>query len=188
MYPYQIAEREQETIVRKTMTFLAATLLAVAVAGGAVAAQLTIVALGASNTAGKGVGTSQAFPAQLEAMLKQRGIDARVINDGVSGATTEDMMGRLGSVLQQHPQVVIFQPGGNDLTHGGTRETRGANIKQIVGQLRAQGIKVFVVNPPKGFPPDAIQRDGVHLTEQGHVMLAARLVKRVTGAAEAEAE
>ena len=32
-----------------------------------------IVALGASNTAGKGVSRDQAFPAQLEAMLRAKG-------------------------------------------------------------------------------------------------------------------
>ncbi len=35
-------------------------------------AAIYIVALGASNTAGTGVGTKQAFPAQLEAMLSLR--------------------------------------------------------------------------------------------------------------------
>jgi acyl-CoA thioesterase-1 len=32
----------------------------------------TVVALGASNTAGKGTAPSQAFPAQLQAMLRAR--------------------------------------------------------------------------------------------------------------------
>jgi lysophospholipase L1-like esterase len=37
---------------------------------------MNIVALGASNTAGWGVASQTAYPAQLEVMLKARGYDA----------------------------------------------------------------------------------------------------------------
>ena len=59
------------------------------------AAPVHIVALGASNTAGKGVGTRAAWPAQLEAMLKAKGYDVRVDNAGVSGDDTSRMLGRI---------------------------------------------------------------------------------------------
>ena len=38
----------------------------------------TVVALGASNTYGKGVARNQAFPAQLEAILRAKGLNVRV--------------------------------------------------------------------------------------------------------------
>jgi acyl-CoA thioesterase-1 len=47
-------------------------------AGSAFAA--TIVALGASNTYGKGVARNQAFPAQLETILRAKGLNVRVLN------------------------------------------------------------------------------------------------------------
>jgi acyl-CoA thioesterase-1 len=53
---------------------------------GPVSAQ--VVALGASNTEGKGVGSSEAFPAQLQAMLRAKGAAMVVTNAGVSGDTT----------------------------------------------------------------------------------------------------
>ena len=40
---------------------------------GTAAEAATIVALGASNTYGKGVARNQAYPAQLEAILRARG-------------------------------------------------------------------------------------------------------------------
>jgi acyl-CoA thioesterase-1 len=40
---------------------------------GGVAHAATVVALGATNTFGKGVSRSQAYPAQLEALLRARG-------------------------------------------------------------------------------------------------------------------
>jgi len=50
------------------MLAAAAVLLSAALADAA-----TVVALGASNTFGKGVSRSQAYPAQLEALLRARG-------------------------------------------------------------------------------------------------------------------
>src|SRR5262249_40105746 len=83
------------------------------------AAPATVVAIGASNTYGAGrrgggVGTSEAFPAQLERMLKARGYDVRVINAGVPGDTTAGMLARLDSAVPEGARVVIIQPGGND--------------------------------------------------------------------------
>jgi acyl-CoA thioesterase-1 len=54
------------------------------------AAPLRIVAIGASNTHGWYVGNEGAYPAQLQALLKARGIDAQVINAGVPFDTTND--------------------------------------------------------------------------------------------------
>ncbi|MDH8442206.1 arylesterase, partial [Klebsiella pneumoniae] len=47
-----------------------------------------IVALGASNTAGYGVGASAAFPAVLQELLRAKGWPMTVSNAGVSGDTT----------------------------------------------------------------------------------------------------
>ena len=42
---------------------------------------LNIVAIGASNTTGFGVGEQNAYPAVLERLLRQKGIDAHVTNE-----------------------------------------------------------------------------------------------------------
>src|SRR4026209_718347 len=49
---------------------------------------LRIVVLGDSLVAGFGIRPSEAFPAQLERALKERGHAVEVINAGVSGDTT----------------------------------------------------------------------------------------------------
>ena len=77
---------------------------------GVAAAPLKIAAIGASNTAGWGVGSQKAFPAQLEALLKARGYDAHVVNAGVSGSTTSGMLGRIDSAVP----AGTLQPGVND--------------------------------------------------------------------------
>ncbi len=54
----------------------------------AAAAPTRIVALGDSLTAGFGVAPEDAFPVRLQAWLKAHGVDAEVVNAGVSGDTT----------------------------------------------------------------------------------------------------
>src|ERR1700678_1269151 len=61
------------------------------------AATAQIVAFGASNTAGYGVGSDAAWPARLEAMLRAKGYQATVANAGISGDTTAGMLERLDS-------------------------------------------------------------------------------------------
>src|SRR3974390_3901808 len=86
-----------------------------------------IVALGASNTYGKGVSRAQAFPAQLEALLRASGHAARVVNAGINGDTTGGMLRRLDRAVPNGTTVVILQPGGNDRRKG-TAGDRAANI------------------------------------------------------------
>jgi acyl-CoA thioesterase-1 len=68
----------------------------------------TVVALGASNTFGKGVSRSQSYPAQLETLLRAKGLNVRVINAGVNGDTTGGMLGRLDRVVAKGTSVVIL--------------------------------------------------------------------------------
>ena len=46
------------------------------------AAQIKIVALGTSNTRGRGLPPQQSYPAQLQAMLRAKGDNVKVINYG----------------------------------------------------------------------------------------------------------
>jgi hypothetical protein len=65
----------------------------------------TIVALGASNTFGKGVARNQAYPAQLEAILRAKGANVRVVNAGINGDTTEGMLQRLDRPCRTGPAL-----------------------------------------------------------------------------------
>jgi acyl-CoA thioesterase-1 len=142
----------------------------------AVPAQAQIVALGASNTAGRGVGASDAFPAQLEAMLRAKGSHMHVTNAGISGDTTAGMLARLSSDVPAGTKIVVLQFGGNDARKG--RTDREANIAQIKGQLKARGIRFVEAD---GFVRAALQAgmrlpDRQHLTVEGHRRVAAALL------------
>jgi acyl-CoA thioesterase I len=84
--------------------------LAIQNSGVASADAATIVALGASNTYGKGVARNQAYPAQLEAILRAKGLSVHVVNAGINGDTTEGMLGRLASAVPNGTSAVILQP------------------------------------------------------------------------------
>ena len=68
------------------LSILRASLVFATVAAVACPADAQVVCLGASNTAGKGVSQQEAYPAQLEIMLRARHYDGGVANAG-SAAT-----------------------------------------------------------------------------------------------------
>ena len=136
----------------------------------------TVVALGASNTAGKGVSPGEAYPAQLESLLRARGLDVTVINAGVSGDTTGGMMARLDSAVPKGTRVVILQPGGNDL-----RKNAPNYSAELQSRISAMGIKIVMV-PNSMLRCKPHQPDGVHLTPEGYRMLAQQLVGPVAAA------
>jgi acyl-CoA thioesterase-1 len=136
----------------------------------------TVVALGASNTYGKGVARNQAFPAQLEAILRTKGLNCRVINAGINGDTTDGMLGRLDRAVPSGTSAVILQPGGND-----GRKGRPDRTAEIQSRLSARGIPVIMLpnNAFRGLPH---QPDGQHLTSEGYHMIAESLASQVAGA------
>ena len=174
--------------MRKLVTSLAA-LGFLASAWTASAAPLNIVALGASNTAGKGQGKhpggverNQAYPAQLEALLRAKGIDAHVRNAGIAGDTTGGMLRRMDSVVPNGTQIVILQIGGNDARQGVSSADASANTATMTSKLAARGIKVILLDKLDA-PASTRDPDGQHYNAQGHAALAAGLLPRVIAAA-----
>lgn len=140
-----------------------------------------IAALGASNTAGWGVETSKAWPAQLASLLKSRGYDVSITVLGVIGDTSAGILTRV-STIPVGTRVVLFDTGGyNDRQAGITDAARAANIAQIAAHIRARGAVAIMVSYDRT-PPNLLQPDGLHLNAAGHARLAAKLLPRVTAA------
>ena len=144
--------------------------------GTATASADSLVALGASNTYGKGVAREEAYPAQLETLLRGKGYHINVVNAGVNGNTTGGMLSRLDQVLRQDTVLVILQPGRNDQRKGVPSE-RAA----IESRLMERGIK-FVVLENQMLHDLPHQSDGEHLTPQGYHRLAEMMLPLVTRA------
>jgi acyl-CoA thioesterase I len=123
-------------------------------------ASAQIVALGASNVEGHGVNPSEAWPAQLESMLRAKGSSAHVTNAGVSGDTTGQVLARISSAVPDGTKVVILDIGPfNDVRTG-----RGIRVVDAFGTMRS------IMRQP-----GMLQADQVHLTAVGHRRLAMQL-------------
>lgn len=110
--------------------------------------EVRVLALGDSLFAGYGVRREESYPARLEAALRARGVNARIMNAGVSGDTTAGGLDRLAFTLSsqpQPPQLAIVSLGGNDMLRGLPPEQTRANLDRIVGELRARGARVVLM-------------------------------------------
>jgi len=109
----------------------------------AVHAQTLIVAIGASNVAGKGVSGSQAWPAQLEGMLRAQGYDVRIKNEGKSGDTTAGMLHRVVFAVPSTTKIVILDMFGgyynNRKLTAASRARGPADMHEIEARLRSRG-------------------------------------------------
>jgi acyl-CoA thioesterase-1 len=141
-----------------------------------------VVALGASATAGYGLPPSESFPSQLQAMLQARGSATHVINAGVSGETTAQILARTNSSVPEGTKIVILSIFMlNDRTHGVSPAAHAANIAAIRRQLGARGIRIIDANGLIAAAARAgmLQRDGIHLTAAGNQRVAAGLIGSV---------
>ena len=169
--------QRQECVLILTRAILFAAIVLLSEMTAAAAAPLRIVAIGASNTQGWYVGKQGAYPAKLQALLKAKGIDAQVINAGVPFDTTAGMLKRIDSDVPTGTDIVILQPGANDRRFLGTKEQRAANIATMERRLRNRSIKVIVYD--EEIPLRYYTFDFIHLTGEGHAMIAASLLPRI---------
>lgn len=118
-------------------------------------AEVRILVLGDSLSAGYGLSAAEAFPAQLEQALRQSGQKVRVINAGVSGDTTAGGLARLEWALAEHPQLVIVQLGANDALRGLDPEQVRDNLDAILTRLQQAGTQVLLagMRAPRNLGP-----------------------------------
>ena len=108
---------------------------------------LSILAFGDSLTAGYGLAPDQAFPRQLEGLLRAALPGSVVVNAGVSGDTSAAGLARLPRVLQRlsgKPDLAIVELGANDLIRGVAPERMQANLDAILTEFSRCGIPVLL--------------------------------------------
>ena len=106
--------------------------------------ELRILMLGDSLTAGYGLAARDALPAKLEAALRARGLDVRVINAGVSGDTTAGGLARLEWALADRPHAVIVALGANDALRAIDPEVSRSNLDRLLGALTDRRLPVLL--------------------------------------------
>ena len=108
------------------------------------AGELRILMLGDSLTAGYGLASRDALPVRLEAALRDRGLDVRVINAGVSGDTTAGGLARLEWALADRPHAVIVALGANDALRAIDPEVSFTNLDRLFGALAERRLPVLL--------------------------------------------
>ena len=130
---------------------LAAALPPAALAQTAGGPPIRLLALGDSLTAGYGLPAGQGFVPRLEAALRARGRNVRVLDAGVSGDTTAGGLARLDWALAERPHAALVELGGNDGLRGLPPRDSRANVAAILDKLAARGIPALLagmVAPP----------------------------------------
>ncbi|MBO8158430.1 MAG: GDSL family lipase [Thermosyntropha sp.] len=105
--------------------------------------KLRIVCLGDSITYGFPYGPEFSWVKMMSSA-----IDGVIINKGINGNTTEDMLQRFKrDVLDLKPDYVIITGGINDVVQGESLAAITFNIEQMVSLAREQNIKVILGIP-----------------------------------------
>lgn len=105
----------------------------------------TIVLFGDSLIAGYGLPDQDGFALNLAQSLKNAGLDAKVINSGVSGDTTAAGLARLDWALVDKPDLVVLELGANDALRGVDPAQTRNNLEQIIEKLQADHTRILLV-------------------------------------------
>jgi lysophospholipase L1-like esterase len=113
-------------------------------------APLVIVAVGSSSTYGAGATSPAAsYPSRLAVELKQRfpSRDITVLNRGVNGEETAQMLGRFeNDVIGAHPDLVLWQVGTNSVMRDHSLAAHGVLLREGIAQLKQAGADVVLMD------------------------------------------
>lgn len=127
-----------------------------------------VIAFGDSLFAGYGLDPRDSYPEKLENALRAKGMNADVINAGVSGDTTAAGLNRLEFTLaaqKEAPDLLILELGGNDLLRGLAPEQTKANLGKMLAILKKQDVPVLLMGmraPPNYGPEFQAQFDALY--------------------------
>jgi acyl-CoA thioesterase-1 len=142
---------------RSATAKLAAILAALLALAGAAVAEVRILALGDSLTAGYGVPDGEGFVPRLDAWLAEhRAEDVVIVNGGVSGDTTAGGLARIDWALQDEIDGVIVELGANDMLRGIDPGVTRANLDGILTAIDARGLPAILAGlpAPPNYPAD----------------------------------
>lgn len=104
----------------------------------------TILALGDSLTAWLWLSIENSYPSQLEAKLREKGYNYKLINAGISWDTTAGLLSRLDWALEWDvPSLVILCIGANDAFQGKSVEDIEKNLRQIIEKIQAKNTPIL---------------------------------------------
>lgn len=128
---------------------------------GVRADEVRVLFLGDSLTAGLGMAKDKAYSAVVETLLKQQGrTDVRIINGGISGATTAGAASRLQWHLKSAPHVLVLALGANDGLRGLSLDNMAQNLDDTIALALENDLCVILAGMeiPPNYGPDYTRR------------------------------
>jgi len=117
--------------------------------GWAAASQCSLLIVGDSLSSGYGLANGSSWVDRLDARLKKKAPDWRVVNASVSGDTTQNGLQRLKPALDRHhPQGVLIELGGNDALRGIPPPVIRQNLVTMIRQAKAASAWVALLDAP----------------------------------------
>ncbi|TBW26406.1 arylesterase [Gramella sp. KN1008] len=113
-----------------------------------------ILFFGNSLTAGYGLETEEAFPAQIQAKIDSLDLPYEVVNAGLSGETTASGKNRVEWVLNQNVDIFVLELGANDGLRGIPLEETKRNLQEIVDIVREKNPEAKIVLAGMQIPPN----------------------------------
>ena len=104
----------------------------------------TILFLGDSLTEGYQLSKEEAFPSLVEKELKKNRKGIKVINGGVSGATSASGLKRMDWYLKARPEIMVLALGANDGLRGLKVDQTEKNLASVIEKAQERGIKVIL--------------------------------------------
>ncbi len=109
-----------------------------------------IVVIGGASTAGRAAGSPDlAYPKRLQESLARLfpSVPITVLNKAVPRQSTEEMLARFPQdVIDENPTLVIWETGITDAVRGVDIEDFVSSLEAGIGQLKARGIDVILVD------------------------------------------
>src|SRR5215471_17486455 len=145
---------------------------------------LTIVAVGSSSTFGVGASSSAAaYPARLEALLKERfpGASIKVLNRGINGEDAPEMLLRFNrDVIAAKPDLILWQVGTNAVLRNPRIAGQASLIRLGIERLKGTGADVILIDPQ--YAPAVLARPHVRRLRVARRPAPQRLELRLHGA------
>lgn len=104
----------------------------------------TILFLGDSLTEGYQLAKEDAYPAVVERELKKTHKDVKVINGGVSGATSASGLKRMDWYLKAKPEIMVLCLGANDGLRGTKPSVTEKNLSDVIEKAQKRDITVIL--------------------------------------------
>ncbi len=191
--PFRVFRSSYFVTIPKILVFVVlvgCTVLVPSFSAAAETQSLSILIIGDSLTAGRGVMPEQAYPFMIQEKLVKSGQEnVRIINAGISGSTSAGAYARLKWYLKAGPNVLVLALGANDGLRGLPVREMEKNLDKAITLAKESNIRVIIAGmqvPPNYGPEYAKDFRQVFpdLAKRHQIPLIPFLLEGVAGQAE----